>query len=662
MKPELLVPVGNQEAFYAAIAGGADAIYLGLRDFNARNRAKNFTFNQFASLKKEAEKNNIKVYLTLNTIIKNSELKQLLQTLNTIDKLKPNAVIIQDWGVYYIIKKYFPNLIIHASTQMAFHNSIGATYSKQTGFERVILYRELTMEELRIIASRSITQLEVFAHGALCYSFSGYCLFSSYIGGMSANRGLCRQPCRRKYSTKSQNEYFFNLKDLQLIEHIPAILKLNVKSIKIEGRMKSAEYVYQVTRAYRMAIDNPEKIGEAKQILEMDLGRSKTQYFIGGNVSSAISDSTYAGFEIGKIENIKENGFSFDSKISLNKNDRIRIMTFSGEDSSALKLKSLKIIEDNEMKEVDKSKPNDEIYIEINRKVEKGEKIFLVGLGELRFKSKLPKNNIKFHKDNGLNKIVKMRRQTMNKSHLFVRIDNLKWMRKIYFENISGLILKLNKDDLQNFVTNRPFLKKNLHKLYIELPKFIPEKQLKFYRKELQRLHREGITNFVIGHISQKLLLPKKGVNILANENIYIMNDFAARHLQDENIKQFIYPFEISFEELDNFADRRGIVPIYFNPELFYSRMPTNIKSDELKDDKYGYKHFRSEGITKIIPNRPVAITQFKDQLFKMGYKQFLIDLSYEKPSKLLKKIFKNWNNNKAFQPSSHFNFKLGLH
>ena len=663
MKPELLLPVGNQEAFFAAIQGGADAVYLGLQDFNARNRAKNFTFNQFYSLKKEAEKNNVKVYLTLNTIVKNSEMEELLQTLNTVNQLKPDAVIIQDLGVFYLLKKYFPELKIHASTQMAFHNSVGANYAADKGFERVILYRELTLEELDAISARTKTELEIFAHGALCYSFSGHCLFSSYLGGMSANRGLCRQPCRRKYVTENKEEYFFNLKDLQLIEYVPQLIKLKTKSIKIEGRMKSAEYVYQVARAYRMAIDNPEKIDEAVQILKMDLAREKTSYFFGGNVSEAISESPYTGFQIGEIERIVKNGVTFKAQIALKKRDRIRIMSSVGENTDAIKLNELKVLKDNEINEVEQINIGDEVFVQVNRKVKTGERIFLVGMGKLKFNTKLPKIKKMFHRDKSLSKMVNFRRQTLNKSQLFFRIDNRKWMQKIFFDKIDGLILKLSKEEIQRIHINKPFLKNNIHKLHFELPKFIPEKEMALYKREINRLYKQGIKNFVIGHISQKALFFKKNVNIIANESIYVMNDFAAKYLVEEKIDSFIYPFESDFDNLEKFAERRGFVPIYFKPELFYSRMPVRIDDTHFKDNKYGYEHIRADGMTKVLPDRPVAITQFKGEIMKLGYKRFLVDFSYEKPSKnLFNLILKNWQIGKAMQPSSHFNFKLGLH
>ena len=199
-KPELLLPAGNVEAFHGAMEGGADAVYLGLREFNARERASNFTPEQLQSILKYTGNQGKKVYLTLNTVIKNEELPRLIELLSILSQTSIAAVIIQDWGVYHLLRNYFPKLKIHASTQMQNHNSLGAAFSERMGFERIILARELMLDEIKNVRENSNIELEAFTHGALCYSMSGACLFSSYLGGSGANRGLCAQPCRDRKS------------------------------------------------------------------------------------------------------------------------------------------------------------------------------------------------------------------------------------------------------------------------------------------------------------------------------------------------------------------------------------------------------------------------------------------------------------------------------
>ncbi|HRX12035.1 MAG TPA: peptidase U32 family protein, partial [Draconibacterium sp.] len=216
-KPELLLPAGNAESFFAALKAGADAVYLGLSQFNARVRASNFNQSQLISILKEAGKRKVLVYVTLNTVIKNSETGSLIEYLHFLHELNVAGIIIQDWGVYFITKKYFPKLKIHASTQMGIHNTLGTKFLSDKGFQRTVLARELTLKELESVVKNSPIETEVFVHGALCYSFSGMCLFSSYTGGRGANRGMCAQPCRREYDDKNHVKYLFNLKDNQLL-------------------------------------------------------------------------------------------------------------------------------------------------------------------------------------------------------------------------------------------------------------------------------------------------------------------------------------------------------------------------------------------------------------------------------------------------------------
>ena len=178
---------------------------------------------------------------------------------------------------------------------MGIHNSLGTKFLKEKDFQRTVLARELTLNELERIVKTSPIESEVFVHGALCYSFSGMCLFSSYTGGRGANRGMCAQPCRREYEDKNHKKFLFNLKDNQLLEYIPKLTKMGVSSLKVEGRMKSGEYTFRVGSAYRMALDDESKIVLAQQQLELDFGRLKTSYFAGGEVKSAISEVASTG-------------------------------------------------------------------------------------------------------------------------------------------------------------------------------------------------------------------------------------------------------------------------------------------------------------------------------------------------------------------------------
>jgi len=271
-KMELLAPAGNPAAALAAFDAGADAVYCGLRKFNARERSENFTTAELAKTIVYARRNSRRVYVTFNTLLRESELSEAAAELAKLSVCAPDAVIVQDPGVLRLIREYFPELTVHASTQMGFHNSAGLEVAASLGVSRVILERQVTLEEIR--AMRPVgkplpVELEVFVHGALCCCLSGSCLFSSWLGGWSGNRGKCKQPCRRQYYNKddvrgARGEFLFSPDDLCALELLDSFREAGVVSFKIEGRLRRADYVEKVVRAYRTVLDAaPEQRSDA---------------------------------------------------------------------------------------------------------------------------------------------------------------------------------------------------------------------------------------------------------------------------------------------------------------------------------------------------------------------------------------------------------------
>jgi len=249
--PELLAPAGDMQCLYAAVKAGADAVYVGGKAFGARAYAKNFDKEELFGAVEYCHLHGVKLYVTVNTLVYDRELEELSDFICDIYESGADAVITADLGVIREIKKRAPNLAIHASTQMSVHNTDGADAAFSLGCERVVLARELSFENIKSVTEKSSAETEVFLHGALCVSHSGQCLFSSLVGGRSGNRGECAQPCRLPYSDK----YPLSLSDLSLADHIPELIDSGVASLKIEGRMKSAEYVFTVTSIYRRLLD-----------------------------------------------------------------------------------------------------------------------------------------------------------------------------------------------------------------------------------------------------------------------------------------------------------------------------------------------------------------------------------------------------------------------
>ena len=261
-KPELLAPAGGMEAFVAAVENGADAVYLGARAFSARGYASNFSEEELEEVIDYAHLRGVKVYVTVNTLLKEEEVENALKLLSWLRQIGTDAIIIQDLGLISLARKYLPDLPLHASTQMTLHNSEGVEFAKKLGIERVVLSRECSLEDIKQMREKTGTEIEVFIHGALCISYSGQCLLSSLIGGRSGNRGFCAQPCRKKYRLycegkliKTTGSYLLSPKDLNTTSGLGALIEAGIESFKIEGRMKRPEYVAGVVRIYRRLID-----------------------------------------------------------------------------------------------------------------------------------------------------------------------------------------------------------------------------------------------------------------------------------------------------------------------------------------------------------------------------------------------------------------------
>lgn len=282
-KPELLAPAGNYESFLCAVNAGADAVYLAGQSFGARAYADNFSEEEIIRALEYAHLKNKKIYMTVNTLCKNQEIDRLYDFMKPYYDNGLDGVIIQDFGVFSLLKENFPGLELHGSTQMTVTSKEGALLLKAMGASRVVPARELSLEEVKQIVDTGI-ETECFIHGSMCYCYSGQCLFSSIIGGRSGNRGRCAQPCRLTYSVNGGKEgYYLSLKDMCTLEGIPDLIKAGITSYKIEGRMKNPAYAAGVTEIYRRYIDayleNPSK---EWKVAKNDLERLKSLYIRSG--------------------------------------------------------------------------------------------------------------------------------------------------------------------------------------------------------------------------------------------------------------------------------------------------------------------------------------------------------------------------------------------
>jgi putative protease len=349
--PELLAPAGSVEAYFAAVSAGADAVYLGLQKFNARERAENFTLGDLCRILPHARSRGVRVYIAMNTVLTEADLPEAISMVHRVVPLSPDAFIVQDLGLMRVLRDFFPGVAFHVSTQAGCASSAAADVFAALGAERVILERHLDLSEVRRIVSTARLGVEIFVHGAMCYSYSGKCFFSSFLGGKSGNRGACVQPCRRLYAHAGGEEAVFSTRDLSLMDLLPELVPLGFAAFKIEGRMRSAEYVSGVVSAYRRALDliregrKAEAVGEGRGLLESVIGRGETPGLTGGAAPCEVvagGATGNVGELVGPIREVRE-GWAHVPSAAVTRGDRLRVQfqsDGSGRGFSALSMRA----------------------------------------------------------------------------------------------------------------------------------------------------------------------------------------------------------------------------------------------------------------------------------------------------------------------------------
>ena len=385
-KVELLAPAGDFSCLKAAIEAGCDAVYIGGKLFGARAFSSNFTDDEIIKAINYAHLFGVKVYVTTNTLIYDKEVERFLEYILFLHKNNVDAVIIQDLGMLDLVRQTFPNLEVHASTQMHIHNLDGASFMEKLGVKRVVLARETSISKIKEIKEKTNIDIEIFIHGALCVSYSGQCLMSSLIGNRSGNRGTCAGSCRQSYSIGDENnniilnnKYPLSMKDLCSLENLKTLLDIGVTSLKIEGRMKSSSYVYTVVKLYRLAIDSYYKNNniyiDEKELynLKKIFNREFTKGFLFDEENNKVINMkrpNHQGVEIGKVINYKNNVATIKLNDEININDGLRIV---GKKDIGVNVNNFYI----NSKLVKTAKKGDIITIKVNDKVEKDDKVLL---------------------------------------------------------------------------------------------------------------------------------------------------------------------------------------------------------------------------------------------------------------------------------------------
>lgn len=552
-KLELLAPAGTVEVFETAVRAGADAVYIGAPSLNARFLARHFSMAEIAAMIDYAHGRRVKVYVAMNSLMKEEEIPQAAETLAMLDRLRVDAVILQDLGVYHLARTYFPDLRLHASTLMGAHNSLNARQFERMGFSRVVLAREMTLAEISACRKETDVELEVFVHGAMCFSYSGLCLFSSYLGGKSGLRGRCVQPCRRRYEWQGKGKghragYFFTMSDLSSIELIGQLQAAGISSLKIEGRMRSASYVESVIRAYRTVLDarpgDAEALRSANDLLERAMGRSTTRgYFLGGQPAGIIQPqhSGNIGLFLGKIERAKGRRISLALKESLFKGDRLRLhLEASGERHSFTVAELLQKGRKN-----DRAAAGESVEIETPVEARPGDTLYKVDVAERREQSAQEIKPARFaglvkkiSTDKRLRQFIASLESPSARSEgprssrkpdarkpeargkggslpsrkvqlpleLWLRIDDLRVLKFSLPWLPERLVVTLTGETYSQIGRMGKFLAPHQRRLIWSLPPVILENDLEFYRRAAKDLLAKGFLDWQVSHIGQVLL------------------------------------------------------------------------------------------------------------------------------------------------------------
>ena len=710
---ELLAPAGNIESLDAAIGEGADAVYLGLKSFNARMRTTNFAWNQFEAAVESLHRQNKKVYVTVNTVCEERETERLYRFLSYLNEVGPDALIVQDYAIMRMAKEFFPNMELHASTQMNVESSAAVKLLQNNGVKRVVLARELGLNEIRKIKEETGADLEVFVHGALCVSESGLCLFSSFLGGKSANRGMCAQACRRLYTAEVpggiKQGYYFSPCDFELIDYIPALIDAGVNSFKIEGRMKSAEYVGSVVAAYRYVIDHYKEdkkgaLATGKRILASDFARSKTTYWYGFETSEkgvekageAILNPDQAGgtgLYLGKIAATKpaEKGLIEAIKAAASPDTppeqlRIQMCCLKGGtydpdpgDSIRIHRKDDSGRASHKIRTVEFDEKTGKRWIDIPAGFTNEDEVYLLQYkaNTKRYQHVLPNDIGRYRKqpkDEMLPILdvtpVAPKELAFFPDGLYIQVSSVPDLFAVQGMNPVRVILEYNSEtsyDLLNHKTVLPFSKKQI---FISLDPFCSSSQEDKLSQELETLIADGYVNFVVNNLAHIQLLKGKQVNIVAGPYLYTFNRWAVSWLENQDIGAFIMPYENSRRNLEATWEQnvrsRVLIPVFAYPALF--RMRFKLPSDydftyfEDKEEKVFKVNSTADG-SFVMPEEPFSIADKVSFINSSGFKKILIDFSKTKVTRSqIKAITNSMIKSQPLQGISRFNWKDGFY
>lgn len=597
---ELLSPAGNYKAFLGAVNAGADAVYLGGTMYGARAYADNFTDEEIISAINYAHLFNVKVYLTVNTLIKEKEFSSVLEYIKPFYEAGLDACIVQDLGLISVFKSNFPNMECHISTQAFATGLSSVRFYKSLGASRVVLARELSLKEIKYIKENEDIELETFIHGAMCYSYSGECLFSSCLGGRSGNRGKCAGPCRLPYKVcadnKESNEgYFLSMKDQCTLELLPEIIEAGVDSLKIEGRMKKPEYAAFVTSIYRKYIDlyykNPTKYTVDKKDLEAlehfylrsDIQEGYYNNYNGKNMISVLNPG-YNGSDEALIQYTQKKYLENSRRLPVNiyfyaHKDEETVLTLSYKDSFVSvtgpafeRSKKIKASKDDVIKQL--SKLGDTFFFLNEAEIDIDDDLFIPvkSLNEMRREgiSNLQNTILDAKKENKKfadNKLIVRDRRELN-ALPFIFVLKMEQLEAVLSSNIeANIAISAELVKCENVID---CLKKNEKKAFIALP-FVYREKFTSVRNEIINLsYNDCFEGLVVRNTNDfyDLVNSKYLKSIIASQELYCWNKEAVNVIKNL-ADAMILPYELNKYELSDVCDET-----FVQYNMVYGKLP----------------------------------------------------------------------------------------
>ncbi|MFT5701878.1 MAG: putative protease [Desulforhopalus sp.] len=726
-KIELLAPVGTIETFHAALDGGADAIYVGAPGFNARNPARELQLDEIGAMVQHCHGLGKKIYIAANSIILERELGPVVEKLSLLEELKTDGLIVQDLGLLQLVKRFFPQIPLHGSTLMTVHNSDGVRFLGERGCERVVVARELTLKEIETVASkRGDIELEVFIHGAMCFSFSGLCLFSSYLGGKSGLRGRCVQPCRRGYSeggrggakgkskSHDSNKYLFSMNDLSGLEVVPALKKIGISSLKIEGRLRSAHYVQSIVEAYRTVIDADDNnieqaLEKAEGIAEQAMSRKTSSgYFFTPQPMEAITPyhSGNMGTHLGRFSTAKKVGddltcrFVIKSQIGLG--DRLRLHVEPAGDRVAFRLKSLFVLGEKR----DKGQAGEKISISLppGFVVPAGGRVEVYRVdgasgssGAKRLPVKRVAEELK-EMEQQLRQYVDhvkeavctpesdentgptdtsygpyaSHRKTRKKVGMewWLKTDSVKMVLEQGTFNPDRYLLPFEKQLLSQVGQIKKGLGRRSRTVTWALPPLIMENDLGRMRQQIKLLIRSGFKSFQLGHASQVQLFKGEKVHLFGDYTLNIHNSQAALELASMGVESTQIGIEMDKKSLQDllkgYAQNRSGKKMMFGmyvygaPALYTSRLAAkhfNYEQQVLSPRKEPYLIRKKEGYTQTFPEKPLSLIPYLPEMKEAGINYAVVDICGHSSKRSLEELSDRLLNNGRYSKLPTFNY-----